>query len=70
VPLTARRGQWVCVMAYASLEDRAIEALDQALLQSDPISRMMLIEQALRLHRQSMEARDRDPVAAEPRARR
>ena len=57
-------------MAHASLEDRAIEALDQALLQRDPISRMMLIEQALRLHRQSMEARDRDPVDAEPRARR
>ncbi len=54
-------------MAHASLEDRAIEALDQALLQSDPISRMMLIEQALRLHRQSMEARDRDPADAEPR---
>jgi len=63
-------------MAHASLEDRAIEALDQALLQSDPISRMMLIEQALRLHRQSMEARDREPAndcapaEAEPRARR
>ena len=50
-------------MAHTSLEDRAIEALDQALLQSDPISRMMLIEQALRLHRQSMEARDREPAS-------
>lgn len=58
-------------MAHPSLEDRAIDTLDQALLQTDPISRMMLIERALRLHRQSMEARDREPVddfapAAEP----
>lgn len=63
-------------MARTSLEDKAIEALDQALLQTDPISRMMLIEQALRLHRQSMEARDREPandrepVGAAPRSRR
>jgi len=49
-------------MAHTSLEDRAIEALDQALLQTDPISRMMLIDRALRLHRQSMEARDREPA--------
>jgi hypothetical protein len=49
-------------MAHISLEDRAIEALDLALLQTDPISRMMLIERALRLHRQSMEARDRQPA--------
>jgi hypothetical protein len=51
-------------MAHTSLEDKAIEALDQALQQSDPISRMMLIEQALRLHRQSMEARDAEPAQA------
>ena len=50
------------MMAHTSLEDRAIETLDEALLQRDPISRMMLIEQALRLHRQSMEARDREPA--------
>ena len=49
-------------MVISSLEDRAIDALDQALLQRDPISRMMLIEQALRLHRQSMEARERQPA--------
>ena len=49
-------------MAHFSLEDRAIDALDQALLQRDPISRMMLIERALKLHRQSMEARDGEPA--------
>jgi hypothetical protein len=45
-------------------------------LQSDPITRVMLIEQALRLHRQSMEARDLESAdtcattgLAEPRPR-
>ena len=49
-------------MAHPSLEDQAIDALDRALGQPDPISRKMLIEQALRLHRQSMEARDQQPA--------
>ena len=51
-------------MAKPSLTDQAIEAIDQALLQTDPITRMMLIEHALELHRQALAARVRDPPAS------
>jgi hypothetical protein len=50
-------------MAEASLSDQAIAALDEALRTRDPISRMMLIEQAVKLHRQSLEASDADRAA-------
>jgi len=45
-------------MADPSLSDQAIAALDEALRARDPISRMMLIEQVVKLHRQALEARD------------
>lgn len=58
-------------MTEASLERQAIATLDRALRQSDPLSRMMMIEQALRLHRRAVEAAEADaegkPVAANDR---
>jgi hypothetical protein len=49
-------------MADLSLSDLAIDTLDRALRETDPISRMMLIEHALSLHRQALEARNGRPV--------
>ena len=43
-------------MADPSLAEQAIAALDEALRERDPLSRMMLMERALKLHRQAMEA--------------
>ena len=45
-------------MSKPSMSEKALATLDEALRQADPINRMMLIEQALKLHRQSLEARD------------
>jgi hypothetical protein len=45
-------------MADPSLSDQALSVLDEALRETNPITRMMLIEQALKLHRQAVEARD------------
>ena len=47
-------------MAESSLQHDALTTLDWALRQTDPISRMMLIEQALKLHRRAMEAQEDD----------
>ena len=62
-------------MADPSLSEQALAALDEALLARDPISRMMLIERALKLHREALEARDaaladRPPGAPSPRSQR
>ena len=43
-------------MADPSLAEQAIAALDQALREREPLARMMLMERALKLHRQAMEA--------------
>jgi hypothetical protein len=51
-------------MAEPSLSDQAIATLDEALRERDPLSRMILIERALTLHRQALEARDAPPAAA------
>ena len=45
-------------MANPSLANAAIEALDQALQAHDPLTRMMLMERALKLHRQSVQQDD------------
>lgn len=45
-------------MADPSLSDQALAALDEALRETNPLNRMMLIERALKLHRQALEARD------------
>ncbi|HEX3406480.1 MAG TPA: hypothetical protein VHS81_04510 [Caulobacteraceae bacterium] len=45
-------------MADPSLSDQALAVLDEALRETNPINRMMLIEQALKLHRRALEARD------------
>jgi hypothetical protein len=51
-------------MADPSLSDQALAVLDEALRETNPITRMMLIEQALKLHRQAVERRD-DPSAVD-----
>jgi hypothetical protein len=57
-------------MADPSLSDQALSVLDEALRETNPITRMMLIEQALKLHRQAVEARDAGAAAdAGPRDR-
>ena len=45
-------------MTERSLSDEAVDTLDQALRQTDPLSRMMLIERALKLHRCAVETAD------------
>lgn len=54
-------------MAEPSLADQSIAALDEALRTRDPLSRMTLIEQALKLHRQALEARDAGAAAPDDR---
>jgi hypothetical protein len=49
-------------MADPSLADQAIAVLDQALRERDPLTRMMLMERALKLHRQAMEAAAERPT--------
>ena len=43
-------------MSDPSLAEQAIAALDQALHERDPLSRMVLMERALKLHRQALQA--------------
>ena len=43
-------------MSDPSLAEQAITALDQALRERDPLSRMVLMERALQLHRQALQA--------------
>jgi hypothetical protein len=50
-------------MTEPALEHQAIAALDRALRQTDPLSRMMMIERALRLHRRAVEAAENDSAA-------
>ena len=50
-------------MTESSLEHEALTTLDWALRQTDPITRMMMIEQALKLHRRAVEAREDDSAA-------
>jgi hypothetical protein len=49
-------------MADPSLADQAIAALDQALRERDPLARMMMMERALKLHRQAMDAAAERPA--------
>jgi hypothetical protein len=43
-------------MTDQALARQAIEALDRALGATDPLSRMMLMEHALKLHRQALQS--------------
>ena len=45
-------------MANPSLANEAMEALDRALQARDPLTRMMLMERALKLHRQAVQQDD------------
>jgi hypothetical protein len=50
-------------MIEPALEHEAIAALDRALRQTDPLSRMVMIERALRLHRRAVEAAENNSAA-------
>ena len=53
-------------MADPALSDQALAVLDEALRETNPINRMMLIERALKLHRQALEARAAGSDAVAP----
>ncbi len=49
-------------MADPKLAEQAIAVLDQALRERDPLAKMMLMERALKLHRQAVEAAPDQPA--------
>jgi len=51
-------------MTERPLSAEAVATLDRALRQTDPISRMVLIERALKLHRRAVEATEREADCA------